>query len=68
MKADEFRSLSVPELKVRIEEMKKKLFNFRMQLHSNQLNNTNKIRETRNDIARAMTVRHELESQTEEQS
>jgi large subunit ribosomal protein L29 len=68
MKADEFRSLSVPELKVRIEEMKKQLFNFRMQLHSNQLNNTNKIRETRNDIARAMTVRHELESQTEEQS
>ncbi len=68
MKADEFRSLSVPDLKVRIEEMKKKLFNYRMQLHSNQLNNTNKIRETRNDIARAMTVRHELESQTEEQS
>ncbi len=68
MKADDFRSLSVPELLVRIEEMKKQLFNYRMQLHSNQLNNTNTIRETRHDIARAMTVRHELESQTEEQS
>ena len=68
MNADDFRSLSIQELDARISDMKKELFNFRMQLHSNQLSNVNRIRETRRDIARATTVRNELKSQAEEQS
>ncbi len=68
MNADDFRSLSVPELEARIADMRKDLFNFRMQLHSNQLSNVNRIRETRHDIARAMTVKKELLSKLEEQS
>ncbi len=68
MKADDFRSLSIPELDARVSELRKELFNFRMQLHSNQLSNVNRIRETRRDISRALTVRQELVSQTEGQS
>lgn len=68
MKADDFRTLAIPELDARIEDMKKDLFNLRMQLHSNQLTNVNKIRNTRRDIARARSVRNELQSQAEEQS
>lgn len=68
MNADDFRSLSVTELDARIADMRKDLFNFRMQLHSNQLSNVNRIRETRRDIARAMTVKKELLSKSEEQS
>lgn len=59
MKADDFRSMSNEELDSRIYEMKKQLFNMRMQLHSNQLTNTNEINKTKKDIARAMTVRGE---------
>lgn len=68
MKADDFRTLVIPELDVRIADLKKELFNLRMQLHSNQLTNVNKIRETRRDIARAMSIRNELVSQAEERS
>lgn len=57
--ADDFRSLSLDELNTRIFEMKKQLFNLRMQLHSNQLTNTNELNVTRKDIARAETVRGE---------
>ena len=68
MKADDFRSLAIPDIDARIADMKKELFNLRMQLHSNQLSNANKIRNTRRDIARARTVRQQLTSQAEEQS
>lgn len=68
MNADDFRSLNIQELDARIGDLRKELFNLRMQLHSNQLSNSNKIRDARHDIARAMTVRNELLSQTEEQS
>ncbi len=63
MKADDFRSLSIEELDVRIADMRKQLFNYRMQLHSSQLSNTNKIRDAKRDIARAMTVRDEISRQ-----
>lgn len=61
MKADDFRSLSQAELDVRIEDMRKQLFNLRMQLHSNQLTNTNKIRDIKSDIARALTVKGQMQ-------
>ncbi len=68
MKADDFRSLSVEELDIRIQEMKRQLFNLRMQLHSSQLANTNKIRDARRDIARALTVRNEITLQAGKES
>ncbi len=68
MKADDFRSLTVDDLDARISEMKKELFNYRMQLHSNQLSNTNKIRFTKRNIARALSVRREKTQAAETQS
>ncbi|MDP8244062.1 MAG: 50S ribosomal protein L29 [Candidatus Hinthialibacter antarcticus] len=63
--ADDFRSLSLEDLDNRIFEMKKQMFNLRMQLHSNQLTNTNELKETRKDIARAETVRGEKTREAE---
>ncbi|MDX9752788.1 MAG: 50S ribosomal protein L29 [bacterium] len=60
MKADDFRSLTIEELAARIEDMRKDLFTLRMQLHSNQLSNTNKIRNLKRDIARANTVKSQM--------
>ncbi len=57
--ADDFRSLTLEDLDSRIFDMKKQLFNLRMQLHSNQLTNTNEIKVTKKDVARAETVRGE---------
>ena len=66
MKAEDFQALSLEELNARIEDMHKDLFNMRMQLHSNQLTNTNKIRTTKQDIARAMTIKRQKEMQISE--
>lgn len=60
MKADDFRSLSVVELDAKVMDMRKHLFNMKVQLQSNQLSNSNQIRDTKRDIARALTVRIEL--------
>jgi large subunit ribosomal protein L29 len=68
MKADDFRSIDLQDLDARIQEMRKQLFNLRMQLHSSQLSNTNRIREMRRDISRALTVKRELISQAGNQS
>ena len=56
MKANEIRSLSVDELQSKLVELKKDLFNLRLQLATNQLDNTNKINEVKHDIARINTV------------
>ncbi|MBI1386862.1 MAG: 50S ribosomal protein L29 [bacterium] len=64
-KAEDFRSMTVQELDGRIFEMKKQLFNMRMQLHSNQLTNTNEISNVRKNIARAFTVRGEKMSEAQ---
>lgn len=63
MKADDFRSLTVEELDAKVKDMRKHLFTMRMDLQSNQLSNPNQIRDTRKDIARALTVRDELVAQ-----
>lgn len=63
--ADDFRSLTLVDLDNRIFELKKHMFNLRMQLHSNQLTNTNELKLTRKDIARAETVRGEKTREAE---
>lgn len=61
MKAKEIRELSAAELEVKIAELKKDLFNLRLQHATNQLDNTNKISEVKRDIARVNTVLRELQ-------
>ncbi len=56
MKASEIRKLSAEELAAKLGDLKKDLFNLRLQLATNQLENTNKITEVKRDIARVNTV------------
>ena len=50
------RSEAAEELSAKLGELKKDLFNLRLQLATNQLDNTNKINEVKHDIARINTV------------
>ena len=61
MKASKIREMSAPELEAKIAELKKDLFNLRLQHATNQLDNTNKISEVKRDIARVNTVLRELQ-------
>ena len=61
MKAKEIREMSAAELETKIAELKKDLFNLRLQHATNQLDNTNKITEVKRDIARVNTVLRELQ-------
>jgi len=61
MTASEFRNISAEELRVKLEENKKDLFMLRMQHATNQLDNPNKIHETKRTIARIKTVIREQE-------
>ena len=56
MKAYEIRELTDEELSANFVELKKDRFNLRLQLATNQLDNTNKINEVKHDIARVNTV------------
>ena len=61
MKAKEIREMSAAELETKIAELKKDLFNLRLQHATNQIDNTNKISEVKRDIARVNTVLRELQ-------
>ena len=59
MKAKENRELSVEELEVKLTELKKDLFNLRLQNATNQLDNPTRISEVKRDIARVNTILRE---------
>ena len=61
MKASEVRAMSVAELNTKLEALKKDLFLLRMQHATNQLDNPQKIAETKRDIARVKTLIREKE-------
>ncbi len=61
MKAKEIRTLSAEQLQDKLAELKKDLFNLRLQHATNQLDNVNKITEVKRDIARVNTVLRELQ-------
>lgn len=52
----ELRELSEDELREKVSELKRTLFNLRFQLAMAQQDNTAAIKETRRDIARVKTV------------
>ena len=56
MKANEIREMSLDELNVKLNDLKKDLFNLRFQNATNQLENPKRITEVRRDIARVKTV------------
>jgi len=61
MKAVEIRDLSRNELEVRLIDLKKDLFNLRMQHAVNQLENPIRIADVKRDIARVKTIIREQE-------
>lgn len=61
MKASEVRSMNVSQLNEKLDALKKDLFFLRMQHATNQLDNPQKIAETKRDIARVKTVIREKE-------
>lgn len=68
MKTSKVRDLSLEELQAREKELKEELFNLRFQHGTNQLENPMRMKQTKRDIARVLTVikqRQRAESQNE---
>ena len=61
MKASKLREMSVEELENEQEALSKQLFQLRLQKATGQLDNVNKIRSIRKDLARVNTVLTEKE-------
>lgn len=59
MKANKIRELTTEELNERERELKTELFNLRFQLATGQLNNPQRIKECKKDIARVKTLLRE---------
>ena len=66
MKAAKWRELSPKELESKLGDLKKDLFNLRMQHATNQLENPIKIADVKHDIARVKTVLRERRMQGQE--
>jgi len=56
MNLADLRSKEISELSVELLELVKTQFNLRMQLATQQLNNTSQLKKVRRDIARVKTV------------
>jgi len=56
MKASAIREMGVEELAHKQDELREQLFRLRVQKSLGQLENALKLRETRRDIARVMTI------------
>lgn len=59
MKAREARELTEDELRVRLDQTRRELFNLRMQKATAQAEKPSRIRELRRDTARCMTIQTE---------
>ena len=56
MKAADVRAKTEDELKAELDQLAKERFNLRFQKASGQLENTNRVRQVRRDIARIKTI------------
>ncbi len=61
MKASDLKEMTPVELTELLAEAKEELFNLRFRLATNQLDNTARIRATKKDIARILTVMRDQE-------
>ena len=62
MKANEVRKMSSNELESKLVELKKDLFNLRLQHATNQLDNPMQINTIKKDIARVKTIMKQKEN------
>lgn len=61
MDTSQVRTFSAGELRSRIEDMREELFKLRFQAKSGEVANTSRIRESRRDLARMLTVMRSYE-------
>lgn len=61
MQAHELRELTEEELRLRLQETRRELFNLRQQWYAGSLEDHNRLRVVRKDIARIMTILRERE-------
>ena len=66
MNVAEIRDMSASELDVTLKDLKKDLFNLRMQHAVNQLENPLRIADVKRDIARVKTIMRELQLKGQE--
>ena len=67
MKASEIRELSPDEMERKAVDLKQELFNLRFQHASGQLENPAKLKQTKRDIARVMTIIRETQLNEKEE-
>jgi large subunit ribosomal protein L29 len=60
MKGSEIREMTAEEMQRKVNDLKQELFNLRFQHEIGQLENRAKIRQTKQDIARLLTVIREV--------
>ncbi|MFV1951214.1 MAG: 50S ribosomal protein L29 [Nitrospinota bacterium] len=60
MKVEEFRKLSIDELKKKEKDLKSELFNLRFQIATGKIENPVRMRFVRHDIARVKTILKEI--------
>lgn len=61
MKASELREMNLDEMQRKVSDLKEELFNLRFQHEIGQLENPNKMKQTRRDIAQVKTIIREVE-------
>ncbi len=61
MKVEELRSMPIKELQDLLEDLKDELANLRIQKAMHQIDNPNRIRQVKRDIARVKTLLREYE-------
>ncbi|MGD9055301.1 MAG: 50S ribosomal protein L29 [Desulfobacterales bacterium] len=61
MKANEIREMNLEEMQRKVNDLKEELFNLRFQHEIGQLENPNKMKQTKRDIAQVKTIIREVE-------
>ena len=60
MKASEIRELSLEEMQTKVNDLREELFNLNFQHGTGQLENVQKLKQTKKDIARLKTIIQEV--------
>ena len=61
MKASEIREMNIEEMQRKVNDLKEELFNLQFQHEIGQLENPNKMKQARKDIAQVKTIIREVE-------
>ena len=61
MKASEIRDMNIDEMEQKLSDLKEELFNLNFQHEIGQLENPQRMKETKRDIARIKTIIREVE-------